>query len=578
MKKINIKITVILLVTAAIITGCGLNKMVRDYDEGIKYTPQVNPLENHGGTVAVDVNGRVGDKYFHNRAVVEITPVLKYEGGEVPLETVVLRGEKTEVEGIRIARRGATTFDVSGEIDFTEEMLASELVMDVSLYREGREDQAETLPERKVADGVINTSQRVDKDERLSLAPHGYEKEVIVTRSANIYFDYMRHNLNWRFDLNRKEENKEKMEELNKFLKKGWEIKSVELNAWASPEGEIAFNEELSENRASTGHRYWKGQFEKLEKELEDYEKPEIKVSARGEDFEGFMTKLEASEIEQKETIANVINSELAPAEREKRIKDMTVIYEEIEKILMPLRRAEIVINAYEPKKTDEEIATLSTTNPEELDEKELLYAATLTEDLDTKLQIYNAAKELFPQNYRGFNNAAYVNLKLGNAEEAAKDLEIANELAPNTGFVLNNLGVVAAWEEDYENARSYYEAAEGQGINTKYNVGNIMIIIGDYEAALSSYAGYTCTHNVALAHLLNNNEQAAMTNLECADEAASVAYLTAIIGARREDTAMLYENLRKAISLDPEYKECARIDREFINYFDAADFQEIVN
>ncbi len=577
MKKINIRITVVLLATAAILAGCGLNKMVRDYDEGIRYTPKVNPLENHGGTIAVEVDGRVGDRYFHRSAIVEITPVLKYEDGETPLEMIVLRGENTEVEGIRIARRGTTTFDLKDEIEFSEEMLASELVMDVRMYREGREDRAEILPERKVADGVINTSQRVDKDEELALAPHGYEKEVIVTKSANIYYDYMRHNLNWRFDLNQKEENKKKVEKLNDFLKKGWDIKSVELNAWASPEGEVAFNEELSENRASTGHRYWKGQFEKLEKELEDYEKPEIKISARGEDFDGFMTKLQASDLEQKDAIANVINSELAPAERESRIKDMAVIYEEIEKILRPLRRAELVVNAYEPKKTDEEIATLSTTDPEKLDVKELLYAATLTEDLETKLQIYNSAKELFPQNYRGFNNAAYVNLKLGNAEEAAEDLEKANELAPNNGYVMNNLGVIAAWEHDHENALTYYEAAQAEGIDTRYNVGNMMILIGDYEAALSSYAGRTCTHNVALAHLLNKNEQAAMTNLECADETASVAYLTAIIGARREDNTMLFENLRKAISLDPDYKECARIDREFIKYFDIADFQEIV-
>ncbi len=578
MKKINFRIVAVMLVAAALFTGCGLNKMVRDYDEGIRYTPEVNPLENHGGTVAVDVQGQVGDKYFHNRAVAEITPVLKYEGGEYPLETVILRGEKTEVEGIRIARSGTTRFDATGKIEFTEDMLASELYMRARIYREGREDDAEVLPERKVADGVINTSQRVDKDEDLALAPHGYEKEVIVTKTANIYFDYMRHNLNWRFDLNQKEENKKKIEELNEFLKKGWEIHSVEINAWASPEGEVAFNEELAENRAETGHRYWKGRFEKLVKELEDYEMPEIAVEAKGEDFEGFMRKLQASDLPQKDVISNVINSELAPAEREKRIKDMTVIYEEIEKLLAPLRRAEIVIKTYEPKKTDEEIATLSTTNPEELDEKELLFAATLTEDLDTKLEIYNAAKELYPQSYRGFNNAAYVNLKLGNVEEAAEDLEKANQLAPNTGCVLNNLGVVAAWEGDIENAKSYYEAAQGQGMNTGYNIGNLMILIGDYEAALSSYAGRTCTHNVALAHLMNNNEDAAMTNLECADESASVAYLTAIIGARRDNNTMVYENLRKAIQLDPEYKECAQMDREFIQFFEVAEFQEIVN
>ncbi len=579
MKNINVKFMAILLV-AAVFTGCGLNKMVRDYDEGIQYTPQINPLENHGGEVAVEVDGRVGDRYFHRRAVVEITPVLKHDGDETPLETIVLSGERTDVEGIQIERRGTTTFNISDKIDFTEDMIESELYMTGIIYREGREDNADELPEKKVADGVINTSQRVDKDEDLALAPHGYEKEVIVSKSANIYFEYMRHRLDWNYKLNKEEERKEKIEKMNDFLKKGWDIKSVEVNAWASPEGEIAFNEELSENRASTGYDYWKGQFEKVEEKLEEeeYEKPEIAVNALGEDYEGFMEKLDASDLPQKDAIRNVINSELDPIEREERIKDMTVIYDEIEKLLKPLRRAEIIIEAYEPKKTDAEIARLSTNDPEKLDDKELLYAATLTDCLETRLEIYNSAKELHPQNYRGFNNAAYVNLKLGNVEEAAEDLEKANQLAPNTGYVLNNLGVIASWKDDYENAKSYYEAAQGEGIDTRYNIGNIMIIIGEYDEALSSYADHSCTHNVALAHLMKGNEDQAMTNLECADETASVAYLTAIIGARRDDDTMVYENLRKAIELDPEYKECAKVDREFIKYFETAEFEEIVN
>ncbi len=579
MKNINLRITAVLLVAAAFFTGCGLNKMVRDYDDGIRYTPKVNPLENHGGVVAVDVDGLVGDGYFHNRAVMEVTPVLTHEGGETPLETtVILRGEQAEVEGVRIARSGTTPFEVSCEIDFDEDFLASELHMDVMIYLDGDRDDAEMLPRVKVADGVINTSQRVDRDEELALAGHGYEQEVVVTKTANIYFDYMRHNLNWRFDLNRDEENKEKIENFKDFLKKGWDIQSVEVNAWASPEGEIAYNEELSEDRASTGKKYWEGIFKGIEKDLDEYEVPEIKVQAKGEDYETFMQELRASDLPEKDAIANVINSELDPLEREKRIKDMTVIYDEIEKILRPLRRAEIVVRAYEPRRTEEEIATLSTTNPEELDANELFYAATLTDDVETKIEIYNAAKEIFPQDYRGFNNAAFFNLQLGNIEEAVRDLEQANELAPNSGHVLNNLGVIAAWEGDTENAKSYYEAAQGHGISTRYNVGNLMILKGEYREATSSYAERTCTHNIALAHLMKGNTQAAMTNLECADETASVAYLNAIIGARRDNSEMLYENLRRAIELDPAYKEEAKIDREFIEYFGVAEFQEIVN
>lgn len=612
MKKTNFRIsgiTTLLLAMAILFSGCGLNKMVRDYEDEVSYSPNVNPLENHGGIVAVEGTGRIADGYFHRNAVAEITPVLRYGDSETRLEPVVLRGQRAEKDGILVD--GALSIDYSDEVEFTEEMLASELFMSARIYMDGDEEDAEILHERKVADGIINTSQRVEKDEDMALAAHGYEEGAIATKSANIYFEYQRHNLNWNFDLNQREDNKEKIKEINEFLKKGWDIKSIEVNAWASPEGEVAFNEKLAKDRASTAHGYWEKQLEKgvekvkekLEKEAQErleekveeakeeaegeeeikvqvegeYKVPGIQVASKGEDFEGFMEKLQASTIEEKDAIANVINSELAPEEREERIKDMTVIYEEIEEILKPLRRAEIVIEAVEPTKSDEEIATLSTTSPEELDSKELLYAATLTDDLQTKLEIYNSAKELFPQNYKGFNNAAYVNIKLENAEEAAADLEKANQLAPNQGSVLNNLGVVAAHKGDHENAISYYEAAEELGVNTNYNIGNIMILAGDYEDALSYYAGRTCTHNIGLAHMMNDNMSAAMTNLECADESAAVAYLTAIAGARENNNTMVFENLEKAIELDPDYKESAKIDREFIDLFGVAEFQEIV-
>ncbi len=574
----NVKLLAVLLITTIFLGSCGLNKMIKDYGEGVSYTPEVNPLENHGGNVAVNVSGRVSEKYFHARAKVELTPVLVYEGGEQTLGTVYLRGEKTSGEGTVINRGSATNFSIADEIEFEEGMQASELFIRARVYREGNEDDVTNLPDRKVADGVINTSQKIEHDYDLALAEHGYEKETTVAVDANIYFDYMKHNINWRFPLNRQEEAMNKLEELKEFLKQGWKIKSVEVNAWASPEGEVAYNENLSENRASAVENYVNKLVDQIEEETDTVmEMPELNVSAKGEDFEGFMKELNASDIQDKQAIANIINSQLAPAERERRIKDMTIIYAEVEELLKPLRRGEIVVTAFEPKKTDEEMASLSTSNPSELDVKELLYAATLTEDHQTKLAIYESAQQLFPQDYRGFNNAAYVNIQMGNIDEAAKDLEKANQLAPNNGQVLNNLGAVAAWKGDVENAQSYFEAAQGQGVRVNYNIGSLMILKGDYQAALSSFAGRTCTHNIALAHLMAGNEAAAMTNLECAEESASVAYLKAVIGARRENNTMVFENLRTAVQLNPDLKEEAKIDREFISYFEMAEFQEIV-
>lgn len=578
MKHFNFRIFAVMLIAAAFFTSCGINKMVKNYESGIRYTPATNPLENHGGNVAANVQGNIAEGYFQRKAVVELTPVLKYEGGEKELSTVILRGTRTTTQGTMVNADRASNVDLNNVVQYQSEMFASELYIRGRIYREGNADRATILPERKVADGVINTSQRLARDHYISLAPHDYELETIITKKADLYFAYMRHNLDTRLALNRDQASQARIAELGEFLKNGWEIKAIEVNAWASPEGEVAFNEQLSERRSQTGERYMNDMLRRLEREQGGpIERPALTVAAKGEDFEGFMTKLNASNLPDKQAIANVINSQIAPAERERRIKDMTLIYAEIEKILEPLRRAEFVVHSYEPKKTREEIASLATNDPSQLDEKELLYGATLHEDLQTKLAIYRSAQRLFPNSYKGFNNAAVINLKLGNVSAAASDLERANQLAPGNGHVQNNLGVVATWNKDYESAKPLFEAAKAQGIDSNYNLGTLMIIDGQYQAALSAFAGKTCTHNIALAQLMAGNAGAALSTLECAPESAMVHYLKAVVHSRQNNSSRMYESLRKAIQMDNSLKELAANDREFIRYFAQAEFQEVL-
>jgi hypothetical protein len=580
MKSINFKILALMLLTATVFSGCAISKMVKNYDEQVRYTPATNPLENHGGKVAANVKGNISEGYFARRAIMEVTPVLKHEGGEQVLPTVTLRGTKTTSAGTMVNRDQASSFDLNNIIDFRPEMLESELVLRTRIYREGRENRANILPERKVADGTINTSQRVDKSEfMVAYMPDAYQKVTIHTEKANLYFGYMRHNLDNRLALNRNPENQAKITALADFIKRGWQFQSIEVNAWASPEGEVAFNEKLAENRSKTGDKYLADLFTRLERETKTtIARPAFKVSAKGEDFDGFMTALNASNLPDKQAIANVINAQVAPAERERRIKDMTLIYAEIEKLLEPLRRAEFVVNLYEPKKTDAEMAMLSTSNPSELTMEELLYAATLTNDLQTKLAIYKAGQQLFPRCARFFNNAAAVNLELGNIDAAAADLEKANQLAPGNAYIQNNLGVVAAYKNDYVNAKNLFTTANSSNVNTSSNLGVISIVQGDYQAASTALAASTCTYNLAMSQLISGNEQAALNTLNCTPENAQVLYLKAIIGARRNDTNLLYENLRKAIAAEPGYKAIAKKDREFIRFFDRAEFQQIVN
>ncbi len=579
MKSVNFRILALMLLAATVFSGCGISKMVKNYESQVNFTPATNPLENHGGKVAANVKGNISENYFRRRAIMEVTPVLKFNGGEQEMPTVTLRGTRTTSAGTMINRDLASSFDLNNTINFKPEMLESELVLRTRIYREGREHRASILPERKVADGTINTSQRVDKTGfTVAFLPDRYEKVVIHTEKADLYFAYMRHNNDPRLALNRDAAAQAKLTALENHIKKGWQFHSIEVNAWASPEGEVAFNEKLAENRSKTGNKYLTDFFTRIEKATKTtIARPAFKVTAKGEDFDGFMAALNASNLPDKQAIANVINAQVAPSERERRIKDMTLIYAEIEKILAPLRRAEFVISLLEPKKTDSEIARLSTADPSKLTMEELLYAATLTNDLKTKLAIYKAGQQLFPRCARFFNNAAAVNIKLGNIDAAAKDLETANQLAPGNPSIQNNLGIVASVKGDYVNAKNLFTTANTRDLNTASNIGVMNLLKGDYQAAATNLATATCTYNLAMTQLMTGNQQAALNTLNCTPETPQVFYLKAIIGARRNDANLLFDNLKKAIAAEPGYKEIAKKDREFIRFFTRTEFQEIV-
>lgn len=572
MRKTKFLLTFV--VATALLAGCINTEMPKDY------TVEPNPLEVHGDSVDIDVSGTIPEKSFHKKAVVKFTPVLRYENQEKKLKTLTLKGEDVEnTDGEVINSKTGGKVEYSDSFEWEPDMKASTLYVTAEVTKN---DETEKFPEYEVADGVIMTPKRVAKSGDVSIAAHDYEKETIVKESGNIYFAYNRSNLNWDLDLN--ENNKKEIKELEDFLNKGWEIQKINIDAWASPEGELSLNEELSEERAKVAKDYLVDWYEDKSKEDDnniDYEDVEkeinFNVEAKGEDYDGFMEALKSSDIEEKNTIANVIKSQNTKSEREQRIKDMTVIYKEIEEMLKVLRRSEITVHAYEPKRTDEEIAELATTHPDSLSKKEILYAATLTDDMETKHKIYKGAVEVYPDSWKAHNNLAAILLEKGKEDKAEKHLEQANTLEPNNGHIANNMGVLATWKKDYELADEYYSTANEQGINTSYNTAALEIINGNYGEALSAYQDTKCEYNKALALLMDGQTNEATQVLDCADKTAKKHYLMAVIGARTDNDNMLYTNLKKAINMDESYKEEASIDREFIDYFDKEEFSKIV-
>ncbi len=597
MKRIHQNLFILFILSALVFSGCGLKKMVKKYPE-VKYEVKPQVLETHGGKIQVSIQGKIPPKYFHKKATLEITPVLKSDKGEITLKPIKLKGEKALGDGTVINKKNGGSFSYTETFDYNPDFNSSVLYGNAKAQLKKKSAE---MTQIKFADGVIYTSERIVVEPELVsqsapgngtnviYANHGYVKEVIISEQATIYFELDKSDLNWKLTMNKDTNSANQLNKFIEFVKKEYVVKDFSLNSWASPEGEESRNSKLSESRGATALKWFNEQMAKYKKEkaktLKIKEKditltiPELIAKANGEDWEGFMKAVEASNIKDKNAILNVVRSQPDVTRREQEIRNMTVIYKEIEDaILPPLRRATFKINCLEPRKTDEQIASLATTEPEKLDNKEIFYAATLTSDLSTKEKIYRNAIKVYPQDWRGYNDLGTILIMKGNMTEAKTMVEKANTISPNNGLIINNLGVIALMNKDWTSAKSYFESAQKLGISENYNMGVLSIKAGDYQKAISSFSGRTCDYNVALVQVLTQNTSGATSTIDCMkNKTAASYYLKAVAAARSANKSAMVENLKKACQMDASYKMQAKDDREFLKFFTDSEFLDAI-
>ncbi len=565
----------------------GPNKMAKDFSKiELDATPQ--PLAKVGDSVEVTIKGTFPPKYFQKGVVMNFTPVLKYEGGETAFPTKHYKGEAASCDGEMVSYKNGGSFVYTGKVAYEPGMDVSELYVAPVFYNcEGEtyandEDalanakKSAQAEERKVADGVINTAGLLHHNEVVAYVPDGYEKVTISTQSSDIYFAKNQSNLNWNLKGNKDDNNKAALSNSISDAEKGWAIKDVTINGWASPEGEETFNEGLSQKRAETAAKYMKKKFKKAKIEVSD---DQFVLNGNGPDWNGFMTAVQASNIKDKNAIINVVNS-AAESKKEEEIRNMILIYPELERdLLPPLRRADINVNTFEPKKTESEIAQLATSDYSKLSINELLYAATLTNDLNTKKQIYANAMNAYPKCWRAMVNAAAVELALGNNDEAMNLLMKAkdNDKAHDAWEFRNNMGIAQFRKGDLKHAEGCFTKAQELGGDESYNLGVVNIAKGDYATAESQLAGSSCDYNLGLAQLLNEDYAAADKTLGCAQKDGDTYYLLAVSAARQENKSAMLNNLGQAFKANAKLKTAAAKDRSFLKYFKDADFQALV-
>ncbi len=587
--------SILLLSSAVVFSGCGLKKMVKKQSQ-VTYSVTPNPLEAHGGKMTMEIKGSYPAKYFHKKADVTITPFIKADDGtKVNLQPIKLKGEKSTAEGQTIAYKNGGSFSSSQTVDY-KPAYATCILGGTSVA--SLKTKSETFDEIYFGEGTIATSERVATNPGLGykkdatngaylvFADHGYTGKQIATKTGLIYYELNKDNLNWNVPLNKTDENKQALKDLIPFMDKYPEIIGVDIIGWASPEGELNRNQELSSNRSKTAKDWFEKEYDKHIKEIAKANKvkpadlkKDIKFTLedKGEDWDGFLAAVGASSMKEKDQIINVIRSQADRDQRQQQIRNMIAIYNEIDNILPELRRAIIKISCTDAK-SDEEIARLSAKSPDSLSLVELLYSASLTSDIKTKTTIYESAIKLHADDYRAYNDLACVRAFEGNKDEAKKLLDKANSLSPNNGVILNNMGVLAMMNKDYATAKQSFEAAEKAGFSEAYNMGVLDMKNGDYAAAASKMASTKCDYNLALNQLLSKNYTGAKSTLDCiTNKKAEDYYLLAIVGARTNNETDIYKNLKEACSKDPSYKIQAAKDMEFKKYRDNADFKAAI-
>ena len=560
-KKLYLPLLMAMVV--ALFSSCSkkMGELSADY---FTVTPQV--LEAVGGKVPATINGKFPEKYFNKKAVVEVTPVLKWNGGEAKGQPATFQGEKVEGNDQTISYKMGGSYTMKTSFDYVPEMAKSELYLE---FKATIGKKVVTIPAVKVADGVISTSELVNNtlgNANPALGEDAFQRIIKEKHDANIMFLIQQANIRSSELKTAKEFNKE-VANVNEAANK--KISNIEVSAYASPDGGVSLNTTLAENRESNTTKM-------LSKDLKKA-KIDAPIDAKytAQDWEGFQELVSKSNIQDKELILRVLSMYQDPAQREQEIKNISSVYKTLaDEILPQLRRSRLTLNYEIIGKSDEEIAKLASSNPSELNVEELLYAATLTNDPAKQEAIYTQATKQFPNEYRAFNNLGKLAYQAGNVDKAESYFKKAASV--NASPEVNmNLGLISLIKGDKAAAETYFGKAAGTK-ELGESMGNLYIAQGQYERAVNSF-GDSKTNSAALAQILAkdyNKAKNTLANVERPD--AYTDYLMAVLGARTNNSSMVTSSLKSAVAKDPSLAKKAATDLEFAKYFTNADFMSI--
>ena len=523
------------------------------------FTTNPEVLEAIGGKVPVTITGKFPEKYFKKNATVEVTPVLRWEGGEAKGQPATFQGEKVQGNDQTISYKTGGTYTMKASFDYVPEMAKSELYLDFKI-KKGKKEY--TIPSVKIADGVIATSELPTVNSaNAAYAPDAFQRIIKQAKEAQIMFLIQQANLR---------ASELKSDSLKAFHKqvvavagdtKNYKLNNIEISAYASPDGGVELNTTLAENRQNNTEKYMNQQLKKGKIETE------VDAKYTAQDWDGFQELVSKSNIQDKDLILRVLSRYSDPEQRETEIKNISSVYKTLaDEILPQLRRARLTANYDVIGRSDEEINAAFDTDAKVLSNDELLYAATLTNDNARKEAIYKKTVELYPNDFRAYNNLgmmAYANGDLATAENYFKQAASKNA---NAAEVNTNLGLIELTKGNVANAETYL--SKSTGANTANEaLGNLYIKQGQYDRAVQAF-GDTKTNSAALAQILAKDYNKAKSTLSAVKNPdAYTNYLMAVVGARTNNADLVKSSMDKVKQQDAALAAKAHNDLEFAKY-----------
>lgn len=517
-----------------------------------------NPLEAQAGQVPATINGMFPEKYMKKKAVVTVTPELRYANGKIAKGTsATFQGEKVEGNDQTISYLVGGNYTMKTNFKYVPEMQKSDMYLTFNA-KVGKKNVE--VPAVKVATGVIATSElyrNTINNAQGCIAEDAFQRVTEQKQEANIKFLIQQANLR------KSELQNNSVTEFVKLLHKinadqeGLNLSNVEVSAYASPDGGEKLNDKLANQRKQNSEKYVADQLKKAKIETE------IDAKYTAQDWEGFQELVKASNIQDKDVILRVLSMYKDPEEREKQIKNMSAGFKELADGILPeLRRARLTINYEVIGRDDDQIEDQLKEDATKLSVEEMLYSATLTNKVNEQEARYKKTTEVYPNDCRAYNNLATIEYARGNYAAAKNYAQKALSVNPKSAEANANLGLIALQAGDAATAENYIaKAADANGLAEV--LGNLHLAQGNYALAEQDFNKVN-SNSAALAQILNKNYSAAektLNNVKNAD--AMTDYLKAVLNARQGNKGAAKNALAAALAKDPSLASYAAKDLE---------------